>query len=282
MPSLPLWLIPSARLRIGITYWWQHGRWPDLSTPTRFTEHVQRRKLTDRDPAMPLLADKVGVKRHVAHVLGAQWLIPTLWSGDTLPQTPPAPFPFILKARHGCNQNIVCRDAGDWAMAGRRAAKWVRRPYGLWLDEWAYRDLPRGYLVEPYIGTEAALPIDYKIYVFGGRATHVQIHRKRGSDHRWTLFDTVWRRVSAADGDDPAPPRHLGAMLTAAAAMARPFDFARVDFYEVADTPLFGEISFYPGSGLDPFDPVAIDTALGALWPATETREQLPWEGAPC
>ena len=281
-PSLPRWLIPSARLRIAIIYRWRHGRWPRLAHPKRFTEHVQRRKLTDRDPAMPPLVDKVAVKAQVARTLGVRWVIPTLWSGAILPAEAPWPYPFILKARHGCNQNVICRDAGDWAVARRRAAKWVRRPYGLWLDEWAYRDLPRGYLVEPYLGTGDALPVDYKIYVFGGAATHCQVHERRGPAHRWTLFDSKWRPVSSAPRDTPAPPQHLDAMLAAAATLARPFDFARVDFYEVADTPLFGEISFYPGSGLDPFDPVGLDVTLGTLWPRAGGLEQLPWRGAPC
>ena len=131
----------------------------------------------------------------------------------------------------------------------------------------------------PIWGTGDALPVDYKIYVFGGAATHCQVHERRGPAHRWTLFDSKWRPVSSGPRDTPAPPRHLDSMLAAAATLARPFDFARVDFYEVADTPLFGEISFYPGSGLDPFDPVGLDVTLGTLWPRAGGLEQLPWRG---
>ena len=48
--------------------------------------------------------------------------------------------------------------------------------------------------------------------------------------------------------------------------IAREFDFARVDFYEIAGEAKFGEVTFYPGSGLDPFDPPELDIAIGALW----------------
>lgn len=37
-----------ARWRVITSYLWRHRRYPDLDAPTRFTELVQRRKLTDR------------------------------------------------------------------------------------------------------------------------------------------------------------------------------------------------------------------------------------------
>ena len=61
-------------------------------------------------------------------------------------------------------------------------------------------------------------------------------------------------------------PKHLGTILDSAEKLANGFDFARVDFYEIAGEPRFGEVTFYPGSGLDPFDPPELDLAIGALW----------------
>ena len=52
----------SSRLRIHLTYWWRHRRLAQLATPMLFTEWVQHRKLHDRDPRLPVLADKVTVK----------------------------------------------------------------------------------------------------------------------------------------------------------------------------------------------------------------------------
>ena len=37
-----------ARLRIRLTYWWRHGRLPDIDAPRTFTEWVQWRKLNER------------------------------------------------------------------------------------------------------------------------------------------------------------------------------------------------------------------------------------------
>ena len=64
-------------------------------------------------------------------------------------------------------------------------------------------------------------------------------------------------------------------MLEAAERLAGNHDFLRVDFYEIDGRPLFGEFCLFPGSGLDPFDPMSIDERLGALWAAQHPRHAL-------
>jgi hypothetical protein len=270
--------VAAKRLRIGLTYWWRHGRWPSLDRPRLFTELVQVRKLSDRDPRMPLLADKVAVKAFVAARLGAEWITPTLWQGSVLPRVAPWPAPFVVKARHGCRQNAFVRgESDDWDAVRRRARGWSARHYGRWLDEWSYRNIPRGLLVEPMIGGAHVPPVDYKFFVFGGAVAYVQVHVGRGSRHRWIVLDPQWRRVSAATRDpDPARPASLDRMIAAAETLAQGFDFVRCDFYEDDGKPLFGELTFYPGSGLDPFDPPALDRQMGARWLAAQAPVSRP------
>ncbi len=266
-----------ARARILLTYLWRHRRLPDLTDAPRFTEQVQLRKLEDRDPRQVRLMDKVAAKAFAAERLGPQWVTPTLWQGLSLPDAMPFPAPAIVKARHGCNQYAVLREApspADWRALQARAARWTSGPYGFWLSEWAYRDAPLGLLAEPLIGDDAALPLDYKIYVFGGVATHVQVHLDRAGAHRWVLHDRDFRPL-VAGADCPAPPRSLPAMLAAAEELAQGFDFLRIDFYEIGGRPRFGEFCLYPGSGLDPFAADWIDFELGALWRAARTAPTL-------
>lgn len=264
-----------SRLRVSLTYLWRHGRPLNLREPRLFTELVQRRKLGDRDPRLPLLADKVVVKQVVADRLGLDWVIPTLWQGALLPSMPAWPLPLVVKARHGCGQNIFVRDRGhDWAATRRSTRRWMRRPYGMWLDEWLYREIPRGLLVEPFVGEHGTLPIDYKFFVFGGRVEAVQVHLSREERHRWMLFDRDWHPHDAAGRGVPAP-RSLAVMIAGAEEMARGFDFVRVDLYEIAGVPKFGEMTFYPGSGLLPLEPVELDSRFGALWLAALSRGSL-------
>jgi hypothetical protein len=257
-----------AKLRVNLAYLWRHRRPLNLEDPRRFTELVQARKLYDRCPSQRLLMDKVAAKSLARHVLGNDWAIATSWAGLRLPDRAPFSFPTILKARHGCNQYAMMREdpgARRWHRLQQASGHWLQRPYGLLLDEWAYRDITRGLLAEPLLGNGVDLPIDYKVYVFGGQATHVQVHLGRGQDHRWILHDRDWRQLVPML-DRPSPPRSLRAMLDAAEALAVGKDFLRVDFYEIAGKPLFGEFCLYPGSGLDPFAADWIDFELGDLW----------------
>ena len=228
---------------------------------------MQWRKLNDRRHALALLTDKAHGKAMAEQWLAPELLIPTLWLGETLPEVAPWPMPFIVKANHGCGQFVVVRDAGDYARAKALAPKWLARSYGGWLDEWHYGAARRLLLVEPYIGGDS-LPLDYKVYVFGGRAALVQLHVGRGRRHRWTQFDRDWTPLS--DNPIPAPPpSRLAEMLCAAEAMAGTEDFLRVDFYCEQGDLKFGEYCLYPGSGLDPFTPDSLDVALGARWAAS-------------
>lgn len=264
----PDWRAIGAHSRVRLTYRQRFGRFPNLAQPRLFTEWVQWRKLNDRSAHHPALMDKLAAKCCADRHLGRAWIIPTLWSGVALPLVPPVAGRAMLKARHGCNQNAVLADPRPgiaWRQQRARARQWCARPYGGVLDEWAYRSVPRGLLIEPFVSDTGDLPIDYKIYVFGGQATHVQVHVGRGTRHRWGLFDREFRPLVPVS-DRIAPPRSLRAMLDAAEALAAREDFLRVDFYEVGGKPLFGEFCLYPGSGLDRFGAPGLDRALGRLW----------------
>lgn len=259
-----------AKLRIAITYGWRHRRRVDFQTPARFTDWVQWRKLHQRDWRMPPLIDKVAVKDHVARRLGENWVTPTLFEGISLPDAPLWPSHYVIKSRHGCRQHIFVRDAApDWRAIARETQRWMRHHYGFWLDEWAYGHVPRGILVEPFIGTGGVLPTDYKIHVFVGKARCIQVHRDREANrHICAYYDLDWNRIWAAPGwRDCAPPPSLRQMIDAAEMLGREFDFVRADFYDLDGAPRFGELTFYPASGLRPLGD-ALDYWLGDLWSA--------------
>ena len=63
-------------------------------------------------------------------------------------------------------------------------------------------------------------------------------------------------------------------MIEAAEILGAKFDFVRADFYEVDGQPLFGELTFYPGSGLEQVQPPALDEAMGYWWSEARSRER--------
>jgi hypothetical protein len=264
--ALALTVAASARARVTMIFLWRHGRLPKVTRPELFNEWVQWRKLYDRDPTLAALTDKLHAKSLAAERIAPALVIPTLWFGKRLPDAAPWPLPFIVKANHGCRQFVVVRCADDWANAKREARGWLTRTYGKWLDEWHYRSARRAILVEPFVGPEHGLPVDYKVFVFGGVAEFIQVHLGRGADHRWMYFDRRWGKLSGSGADQVERPMWLAEMLDAAERMAAGRDHLRVDFYEVGDGFRFGETCLFPGSGLDPFEPASLDQVLGRCW----------------
>ena len=257
-----------ARLKLELIYAWRHKRFANLAKPTRFTEMVQVRKLTDRDPRFPKQGDKVVVKKWVSSLIGKEMVTPTLWEGQVLMTAFPWTPPYIIKSRHGAGRVIVVHSLDqDWAAIKRETQKWVKEDYGALLGEWGYSQIPRGIIVEPFICKGPDLPIDYKFYVFSGKVRFIQIHLDRATQHRWLLFERGWRQVSAIKEDAPVgAPTCLERMIEVAEILGGEHEFVRVDLYDIEGKPRFGEMTFYPGSGFDPFYPDSLDRQIGEFW----------------
>ena len=265
-----------ARLAIPVLFRYHLGYFPNLRHPRTLNEKVQYRKLHERNPEFGPLIDKITAKTIVATLLGPEWVTPTLWHGTNAADIPFDSLtpPYVVKASHasGWNLFVLDEESLDRDSVRRQVDHWLQTDFGQHMHEWAYSQVPPGVLVEPFIGDGSAPPADFKLYVFHGHAHYIEVCLDRATEHKCFLyFDRNWTRqyVSPTDhlhpGDAPRP-HSLKAMIEAAEMLAAPFGFARVDFFEVEDRPIFGEITFYPGGGNDADHSIEFDRILGDLW----------------
>jgi hypothetical protein len=269
MQALPL------RTAITLEFLFFHHRLPRLDHPRSFSEHIARRKLYDRDPRMSVLSDKVRAKEYVGGLLGKDWLIPTLWSGERLPPRPERNWsiPYVLKARHASGWNIfvLSQQDQDWDVTEEKVGQWLG-VYGQHAREWLYTQIEPGLLVEPFLGVGEIAPPDYKFFVFGGRSAFIQVDLGRMQTHRQLFYDVDWNRrkfeyLCPWTDEEVPPPKSLAIMIDAANKLGAGFPFVRVDLYEIDGQPKFGEMTFYPNSGRYPFKPESAELELGSLWP---------------
>lgn len=268
------------KLNLSIQYFLKLGKWPNLTTPKTFNEKVQYRKLYDRNILLGPYADKYLVKDYVAAKIGAEHVIPTLWSGKTLPALEERnwPKPFVLKANHMSGTNIFIweDDEPDWPVIERSAAQWMASRYRPHLLETHYDLIDRQLLVEPLIGHGEPLQ-DYKFHVFNGKVEFILMYTGRGRDLRAQMLNRDWQPMDCryyrdVPDDFPERPASLQKMIEISESLASDFCFARVDLYEFQETPLFGEVTFMPGSGFCPFEPEIYDHRFGAMWDVGKMR----------
>lgn len=250
-------------------------RLPNLRSPKTFNEKVNWRKLNDPNPLFEVLADKVSVKSYVQERLGPGWVIPTLWHGAALPPRGRRnwPLPFVLKANHasGWNDFVRTPEDMDWARIEAEVKTWLRTPWHPHNGEGWYNRFERQVLVEPLVGELGSVPWDYKFFVFSGRVAYVQVDTDRFTGHKRCFYDREWRKQPFSlhypfEPRDIPRPGHLEKMVIAAEELGRDLDFVRIDFYDLEDGPLFGEITFAPDAGHGRFNPASWDGRLGALW----------------
>ena len=278
-------LLPD-RAAIQLTYLRRFGRFIDFERPTTLTEKINWRKLYQRDPRFRLYSDKFAGKELVAQCVGREHVLPNLWSGDSPNEIPfdELPLPCVIKTNHSCNTNIFIRTRADLDPAAirRSLAHWLAAPYAPLLREWGYQGITPRILIEPMLLTaDGKPPEDFKCFVYDGRVRFIQCDRDRFERHTRAYFTSTWQRLPAKVlypqiESEVARPECLDDMLAVAEAIGKAFDFVRVDLYQHDGAVYFGETTFYPGGGFDPFEPAEWDAAFGAPWNLPPTNQRRP------
>lgn len=247
----------------------------DLENPTTFNEKLQWLKLHDRNPFYAKLVDKAEVKPWVAERIGWEHVVPTygVWDSfdeidfDSLPEH------FVLKCTHDSGGLVICRDRSifDLDAARKKIESALARNFFWSGRELPYKDVKPRILVEECLESDASSDLtDYKFMCFGGEVRCAFTCTGRAEDDlRVDFFDLSWNRLPFtrhypnADAP-PKAPENLRKLISVTQELASGIPFVRVDFYEVAGRIFFGEMTFYPGSGFEEFDPCEWDERLGS------------------
>ncbi len=113
---------------------------------------------------------------------------------------------------------------------------------------------------------------DYKIFCFNGKPEIVLVCSERFSSNNMceTFFDINWNLINVIENNhridkNIKKPFNLEKILLFATKLSQNISFLRVDFYEINDKIYFGELTFFPATGLEKFEPNSYDLKLGNL-----------------
>lgn len=282
--NLGLFRWMSDKPFLSMAYYMHTGRKMHWKHPERFTEKIQWLKLYDRKEEYTRMVDKITAKEYVAERIGNEYIIPTygVWEHfddidfDALPEQ------FVLKTSNGSGSNGVVVCTNKQMLDKKKAKKMLEaslkcNTYSN-LREWPYKNIkPRifaeQFITETNIDTARKDLTDYKFYCFGGKPKYCQVIQNRSTkesiefyDENWALQPFVGLNPQAMRGEGNTPrPLYYDKMLEIAGKLSEGRDFVRVDLYTAGEMPLFGEVTFYPASGLGRFNPDEYDKLLGEL-----------------
>ena len=252
-----------------------HGKPLDLANPQRFTEKLFRRLIAlnrGEHQEFTSLADKYAVRAYVARNVGEEYLIKLLWHGndpnnipfDTLPRE------YVIKSNHACRQVIVVKGDADRIDIRRRASGWLKTNFYWSNREHQYYHIKPRVLIEEYLKSEDdRKPLDYRFWCFGGQPEIIQVDNHAHDinpfyDTSWNLLDLYYRE--GVSRPHLPKPVNLDEMMSVASRLSAPFDFVRVDLYNIDGKIHFGELTFTPVGGGAKFRPESWDQLLGEKW----------------
>lgn len=252
------------------------GKELNLDSPKTFNEKLQWLKLNDRKPEYIMMVDKYAVRKYISDTIGEEYLIPLLgvWDNPDEIDFDALPKQFVLKCNHNSGLGMcICKDKSKLNIEKVKAdlRKGMQQDYYLTGREWPYKDVPRKIVCEKYMtDTRTNDLYDYKFFCFGGQVKCFKVDYDRFIEHHANYYDTSGGILPF--GEAALPPvydksikmtNNLKKMCELAEKLTAGTTFLRADFYDVEGKIYFGELTFYPASGIGSFTDDYWDSRLG-------------------
>ncbi len=247
----------------------------NLKNPITYNEKLQWLKLHDRKSEYEKMVDKYEVRDYIAKTIGEEYLIPCYGVYNSFEEIDFSELPeqFVLKCTHDSGSVEICKDKAhfDFEGAKDRLTSAMRKNYYNTYREWPYKNVKPRIIAEKFVVDEFSNDLkDYKIMCFNGVAKCAFTCTGRFSEEglRVTFFDDQWKELPFTRKYPRAEnliekPIYFDEMKKIAEKVSCNMPFIRVDFYEVNGQLFIGELTLFPGSGLETFEPSEWDGILG-------------------
>lgn len=266
------------KLYLSIIYYLRIGKKLNLKNPQKFTEKLQWLKLYDHNDIYTKIVDKYLVKDYVANIIGDQYIIPTLgvWQKTDDIDFDSLPNQFVLKCNHDSGGLFICKDKKQLSSekiieVKKKLDIALNRNFYIYGREWPYKNVKPRVFAEKYMVDESGTELkDYKIFCFNGEPKVIQLDFNRFNEHKKNLYSPDWELLPFNFNYPSHPeikfekPQKLDEMLEIASKLSKGKTFLRVDLYWTGKEIYFGELTFFPASGMGIFEPEEWDYKFGS------------------
>lgn len=272
----------SDRFHLEMNYLFTKREHLNLNHPVTFNEKIQWLKIYDRNPLYTKLVDKYLVKDWVKQKIGEEYVIPCLAKYDSPEdiKLDSLPEQFVLKCNHDSGSVVICKDKASFDLdnAKKKLAACLDTDTSSFFCEWAYRNVPRCIIVEPFLKEEGNDDLmDYKFFCFDGVPRIMYMSRDHSEQATTDFFDMDFNhlpiRMQAPPSKDlPAKPEQFDKLKELASCLSQGIPQVRVDFYVVNDHIYFGEMTFYHCGGMVTVQPYEWNVKMGEMIHLPEKR----------
>lgn len=259
----------------------------NLAHPVTFNEKINWMKLYYYDDEMTRIVDKYEFKNYIQEQLGEGFTVPLLGAWDNVEDVDfdSLPEKFVLKCNAQSDSKYIkiVKDKSTLDIDALREEMrdWLRPEKTLKSSFcWAYNNVKLRIIAEEYIEQIDGQVYDYKFMCFHGKPRWVLACCDRGRNTVYENHDMNWKLIvpafKSATRAVIAKPQHFSEMVKIAKKLSAPFPFVRVDFYEIGDKILLGEMTFYPNGGYNSYKPYW-DKKFGDYITLPKVNNKLPF-----
>lgn len=272
-----LWLnkrIPDETY-VKFIYWVQFRKKLDLENPITFNEKLNWIKLYDRKPEYTQMVDKLAVRGYIEKILG-EYSIPLLGVYDSFDDIDfdILPDQFVIKTNHDSAGYVICRDKStfDKSAAANKIKKHLKNNYYWMGREWPYKNIEPKVIVEQYMKEDGQDDLnDWKFYCADGEPflfyTTFERATARGLSMNYYNMDGTRIPVRHCNypnyEGDLIKPNNFDEMVRIAKMLSKNIPFVRVDLYNINGKIYFGELTLFPGCGIEGVIPDSYDIEWG-------------------
>lgn len=245
--------------RYKFIYLLRTGKVLNLKNPQDLNEKMFWLSRYWRNPLITLCSDKYKVRQFLEEkgcgdILNEQYGVYDRGEDIDFEKLPDK---FVLKCNHGSRMNIIVEDKNKLNIPETIATlnKWVKFQYGRG-TEWQYKAIEPKILAEKYLESQDGKMIEYQIFCFNGKPMFFLVRndlRKsevdKASIEYAVSYTMDWKRVYMRKDEEQfnfelPKPANYEKMIEYAKRLSEGFPQVRVDYYEIDDRLVFGELTF--------------------------------------
>lgn len=222
----------------------------NFKNPEYFGEKIQWLKLNGNLEKYNDYVNKYLVRNYIKNLIGDKYLIPLIgvYDDPSNIEYDKLPSKFVIKLNTGSGYNIVIKnkESIDINQINKKLTKWLKEDYSKMKKEPQYKNINKK------IGF---LKVDFDRY----------------KNHTINFYNTKFEKMDIREGNYKnyygkiSKPENFDEMLKIVNKLCSDFSFVRVDLYNVDGKIYFGELTFTPAAGINPFIPLEKDKEIASL-----------------